>query len=207
MQLELSQVIERRRSIRKFKPDPVPDEFVRALLDAARLAPSGTNIQPWRFVVVKDPETRQKIGECTFGLRFVAQAPVVIVCCADLRALEARPQRMAELWEAGVFAGTDLENLNPADLARLRADMDEQAARAYVGLNTAIAIEHMALKAVDLGLGSCWVMMFSPGKVKKLLGLGENIMVVALLPVGFPDQDPPPRPRLPEKDILLDWIG
>lgn len=205
--MELSQVIEKRRSIRKFKTDPVPDEHVWALLEAARLSPSGTNIQPWRFVVVKDRETRQKLSECTFGLKFIAQAPVVIVCCADVKAVEARPQRMAELWEAGVFAGTDFESLSPSDLARLRADMDEQAARAYVGLNTAIAIEHMVLKAVDLGLGNCWVMMFRPREVKELLGLGENIMVVALLPVGFPDQDPPPRPRLPREDILLGWIG
>lgn len=205
--MELSQVIEKRRSIRRFKPDPVPDEHLQALLEAARLAPSGSNIQPWRFVVVKDPETRQKLGECTFGLRFVAQAPAVIVCCADLKAVETRPQRYAELWAAGAFAGTDLENLDPAGMARTKVETDEEAARAYVSLNTAIAIEHMVLKAVDLGLGSCWVMMFSPGKVKRLLNLGESIVVVALLPVGYPDQDPPPRPRVPKEDILLGWVG
>ncbi len=203
--MELRQAIEQRRSVRRFKADPVPDEYIWALLEAARLAPSGSNIQPWRFVVVKSREMRQKLSECTFGLKFVAQAPVTIVCCADMTAVETRPQRMAELWEAGAFAGTDLENLNPADFAQHRT-MDEKTARAYVSLNTAIAVEHMVLRAVDLGLGSCWVMMFRPQEVKELLGLSDNLIVVALLSVGFPDQSPPPRPRLKREDILLKWV-
>ena len=54
--MELKEVIETRRSIRKFKTDPVPEAYIDELLEAARLAPSGGNIQPWRFVVIKSPE-------------------------------------------------------------------------------------------------------------------------------------------------------
>lgn len=200
--MELKEVLLRRRSIRKFKPDPVPEEYVMELLEAARLAPSGTNLQPWRFVIVESQEMRQRLSECTYGITFIAQAPVTIVCCADLKSLEKRPQRIAELRQAGAFAGTPLESIKLEDYLKQRS-MDETAARAYLSLNVAIAIEHIILRATDLGLGSCWVMMFNQKEVKKLLGLGEELIVVALVPVGFPDQDPPPRPRLKVEDILL----
>ncbi|OAT82402.1 nitroreductase family protein [Desulfotomaculum copahuensis] len=202
--MEFQELLLKRKSIRKFKPDPVPDEYITGLLEAARLAPSGTNIQPWRFVVVKSREMREKLGACTYGLKFVARAPVTIVCCADLNALTAREKRMAELREAGAFLDSGLDDEHFQKYARARArSRDGEAAKAYASLNVAIAIEHIALRAADLGLGSCWVMMFRQGEVKELLHLGENILVVALLPVGFPDQDPPFRPRLPLSELLL----
>ncbi|WP_027718194.1 nitroreductase family protein [Desulfovirgula thermocuniculi] len=200
--MELKEVLLRRRSIRRFRPDPVPEEYIMELLEAARLAPSGTNLQPWRFVIVESREMRQRLSECTYGMTFIAQAPVTIVCCADLKSIEKRPQRIAELRQAGAFAGTPLESINLEDYLKQRS-MDINAARAYLSLNVAIAIEHIVLRATDLGLGSCWVMMFNQKEVKKLLGLGEELIVVALVPVGFPDQDPPPRPRLKVEDILL----
>lgn len=199
--MELKQAIELRRSIRKFKPDPLPEGYIEELLEAARLAPSGTNIQPWRFVVVESEEMRRRLAECTIGISFIASAPVTIVCCADLEAVEKRSQRIAELRQAGAFSGTDLENMNMEDY--VNQSMERGAARAYASLNTAIAVEHMALRAADLGLGSCWVMMFRQKEVKKLLDLGESIVVVALLPVGYPAQNPAPRPRFKMEEILL----
>ena len=198
--MDLQELIEKRRSIRKFKADPVSDEAIGQILEAARLAPSGTNLQPWRFVIVKSPEFRQKLGEAT-PLKFVSQAPLVFVCCADLTAQEQTGKRMVELFEAGAFAGTDLEDFNPKNYPA--RSMEPEAARAYLSLNVAIAMEHMALRAVDLGLGSCWTMMFSPKKVKELLELEGNLQVVALLPVGYPDQSPPQRPRLPRESLVL----
>jgi len=70
-------------------------------------------------------------------------------------------------------------------------------------LNVAIAIEHMVLEAVELGLGSCWVRLFDEKKVKQLLALPEHFRVVALLPVGVPNEEPKPRPRLPPSAITL----
>ena len=59
--MDVSEAIKKRRSIRKFKPDPIPEEKIRLLLESARLAPSGTNTQPWRFVVIKDNDTKKKL--------------------------------------------------------------------------------------------------------------------------------------------------
>jgi nitroreductase len=77
--LEFMEVIKRRRSIRKYKQDPVPDEIITQILEAARLAPSGSNRQPWHFIVVKDPETKKKLGLHSWA----AEAPVVLVGCID----------------------------------------------------------------------------------------------------------------------------
>ena len=65
--MDVSEAIKKRRSIRKFKPDPIPEEKIRLLLESARLAPSGTNTQPWRFVVIKDNDTKKKLQEAEIG--------------------------------------------------------------------------------------------------------------------------------------------
>lgn len=136
------------------------------------------------------------------GINFIEQAPATIVCCADLDAVATRPKRIAELREVGAFAETVFEKLNMEDYLTKR-EMDRNAARAYVSLNVAIATEHIVLRAADLGLGTCWVMMFNQKEVKMLLELGDNLVVVALIPVGYPDQAPPQRPRLKPEEILL----
>jgi len=194
------ETISRRRSIRKFKSDPVEAEKITALLEAARLAPSGTNIQPWRFIAVTSPEMREKLSAST--LKFVGLAPLVMICCADLAAGESRMVRINELKEAGAFAGTELETMSFGDYQAI-ARRDPDAERAHINLNAAIAIEHMILRGVELGLGSCWVFLFSRKKVAELFNLPENIQPLALVPFGYPDQDPPPRPRFPLEKIYL----
>ena len=70
-------------------------------------------------------------------------------------------------------------------------------------LNVAIAIEHIVFEAVELGLGSCWIRLFDEKKIRQLLDLPEDLCVVALLPVGVPDEEPKPRPRLSSSAITL----
>ena len=78
---ELTQVIKSRRSVRKFERKPVPEETVRDILDCARLAPTANNVQPWRFIVVSDESKRKAIARISANQSFIAEAPVVIVCC------------------------------------------------------------------------------------------------------------------------------
>jgi len=200
--MELIEAIRSRRSIRKFKPDDVPDGHIQEVIEAARLAPSGSNLQPGRFVIIKSAKMREKLKECT-PLPFVAQAPVVIACCTDSSCMSGSEQRFRELREAGAFAGTPLENAAAGAVKSRISSMDEAQINAYLSLNAAIAIDHMTLRAVDLGLGSCWVMMFDRDKVKKLLGLDEKYTVMALLPLGYPDQDPAGRPRISIEEVVL----
>jgi nitroreductase len=202
--MELLKAIQSRRSIRKFKSNEVPDHIIKELLDAARLAPSGSNLQATRFVVIKSPVERMKLKECT-PLPFVAHAPVIIACCIDKEGMGNTQVRYRELMEAQAFVGTPLAD-DPTLMeaaAKRRSSMDPATIKAYLTLNAAIAIEHIVLRAVDLGLGSCWIMMFDSAKTKSMLGLDDRYDVVALLPIGYPDQSPAARPRLPLEELIL----
>ena len=202
--MELLKAIQSRRSIRKFKSNEVPDHTIKELLDAARLAPSGSNLQATRFVVIKSPVERMKLKECT-PLPFVAHAPVIIACCIDKEAMGNTQVRYRELMEAQAFVGTPLAD-DPTLMeaaAKRRSSMDQATIKAYLTLNAAIAIEHIVLRAVDLGLGSCWIMMFDSAKTKSMLELGDRYEVIALLPIGYPDQSPAARPRLPLEELIL----
>jgi nitroreductase len=77
--MDFTKVVEKRRSIRRYKPDPVPDDLIREILESVRVAPSASNRQPCHFIIVKDAEKKRALG-----LReWVAEAPVIVVGCAD----------------------------------------------------------------------------------------------------------------------------
>ncbi|MCP4622410.1 MAG: oxidoreductase [bacterium] len=201
--MEFDRVVAERRSNRRFKPDPLSDDQISQILEAARLAPSGSNVQPWRFVVVKSSDMRARLSVVSpFG--FVFKAPVVFVCCADRSAIEKRDQRISELVELAAFEDIEMEG----DIVQLTSGrtISSTELRISLTMNVAIAVEHMALKAADLGLGSCWIGGFDAKETKRLLGLGEDIFPTILLPVGVPVNDPSPRPRLTMEEIVIETV-
>jgi nitroreductase len=200
--MELSDIIASRRSIRKFKQGDISADMVNLLLDAARLAPSGSNLQPTRFIVVQSPAAKETLGRYT-PYKFIVRAAVIFVCCADLTTINTRERRVGELLKEGAFEGVDMD-MN--DASATSPIMDAEAIKAYLSMNVAIAVEHIALKAVDLGLGSCWLGRFDRDKVKEFLALDENIYPVVLLPVGYPDQSPKARPRFTLDKYVLKRI-
>ncbi len=202
--MELLEVIQNRRSIRKFKPDEVPEEYIHQLIEAGKLAPSGTNLQPARYIVIKSEEARTKLKDCT-PLPFVSAAPAIIACCVDTNSITSTGERMKELKEAEAFVYTPLNNADE-NYNKGKQSIDTASLKAYLNLNVAIAIDHITLRATDLGLGSCWVMMFDKEKVKALLNLEDRYDVLALLPIGYPDQTPKQRPRLDYNEVLLKEI-
>jgi len=202
--MELLEVIQNRRSIRKFKPDEVPEEYIHQLIEAGRLAPSGTNLQPARYIVIKSEEARTKLKDCT-PLPFVSAAPAIIACCVDTNSITSTGERMKELKEAQAFVDTPRNNADE-NYNKGKQSIDTASLKAYLNLNVAIAIDHITLRATDLGLGSCWVMMFDKEKVKALLNLEDRYDVLALLPIGYPDQTPKQRPRLDYNEVLLKEI-
>lgn len=211
--LTVAEAIEQRRSIRRFKSDPVPREMILQMLEAARLAPSGSNRQPWRFVVVTDSAEKKRLRELCLDQAFIEEAPAVVVACADLTAYssEASRRRTQEFIDFGVqmsgaFAVALSRYSDPAFRDSLDSvpDPDLQTVVAPATANTYIAVEHLVLMATALGLGSCWVGAITDhAAVKGLLGLPQNVVVVALVAVGYPEKVPPPRPRVPLDDILL----
>jgi nitroreductase len=201
--MDVFDAISKRRSVRKFKPELLSERQIEQLLEAARLSPSGCNIQPWRFLVVKDKKCKHKLCEAAFNQKFVEEAPIVIVCCGDLSSWKKtghRTQELLSIKDVHLNKETEEALMDRVDRAVL-AELQERIPTTL--LNVAIAVEHIVLEAVELGLGSCWVRLFDENKVKQALDLDNNLCVVALLPVGVPDEEPDARSRLPLSSIVL----
>lgn len=164
--MDVMEAIKQRRSIRKYRDRPVEEEKLKRILEAGRLAPSAANRQEWRYVIVRDKETRQKLMKAAKGQPFVGEAAIVIAACAE----------------------TDNHVMTCGQLC--------------YPIDLAISIDHMTLKAVDEGLGTCWIGAFYEDEVKKILGVPEDVHVVELLTLGYPADIPPPRPRLTMSEIV-----
>jgi nitroreductase len=201
--LTTKEAIERRRSIRKFKAEPIPEHYITELLDSARLAPSGSNAQPWRFKVIKEPEVKAKLAQAAYGQAFIATAPVVIVCCADIQGyLDGTVSGTQDLGKIAAIEERIVTILQHKAERLKTVERDDLGPR--IAANVAIAIEHMVLRALDYGLGSCWVRLIDEQKVREIFGWDESRYVVALLPLGYPAESPEARKRLPLRDIVID---
>lgn len=168
-------ILRGRRSIRRYLAAPVDPEKIRACLEAALLAPSAHNAQPWRFVVVDDPELKRRLTAAAFtgiysGSKFAALAPVILV-------LLARLDRVADR------LGSKLQGVP------------------FHFLDIGIAGEHIVLQAEELGLATCWMGWFNYRKVRKVLGIPRKYKVVAMMPIGYAEKRPnrePPRKTFEE---------
>ena len=206
--LSVWEAIQQRRSIRKFKPDPLPEGAVEQLLEAARLAPSGSNRQPWRFLVATDVEERRQLKDICMGQAFLEEAPVVFVCFVDIESYSqaSRRVRAQEFVDYGVLETLSGEVRDPEYRARManQPDSDRETVLRSAVPNTYIAVQHIVLMATALGLGSCWVgAIRDVAQINRLFGLSDDIVPVAVLPVGYPATVPGQRPRLAPQEILL----
>ena len=207
--LTVWEAIQKRRSIRKYAPDDVPQEMINQMLEAARLAPSGSNRQPWRFLVVRDKETRKKLRDICLEQKFIEEAPVVIICFADLErySQETRKKRRQEFTDSGVVATLSGRFADPEFLAEMDALPIPPREELIPGAiaNTYIAVEHLVLMATALGLGTCWVGAFDRQEINRLFDLSDNLIPVVVIPVGYPAGEiPPQRPRLSFDEILVE---
>lgn len=169
MTKDVIDAIKERMSVRRFKPDPVPEATIGRLLDAARLAPSAGNMQPWFFVAVIKESLRRQLAKAA-GQSFLAEAPVCIVVCAE-------PERSASRY-------------------------GQRGRELYCIQDTAAAIENILLAATAYGLGACWVGAFDEEATAKFLELKQDLRPVALIPIGYPDQEKRPVPRRPLDEVV-----
>jgi len=183
--MEVMEAIRTRRSIRKFKPDPVDEELLMKVLEAARWAPSWANTQCWRFVVVRDPKIKEELAGTLESLNprnpaipAIRSAPVVIAICA-------------ELGKSGFYRGQP---------ATEKGD--------WYMFDAALAAQNLVLAAHSLGLGTVHVGFFDGRKAAEILEVPEGMAVVELVPLGWPDEKPsePPRKELSEL-VSFDKFG
>lgn len=203
LKLDVLEAIKKRRSIRKYKPIPVSDEKIRRLLEAARLAPSWCNIQPWRFLVIRDPERKKELSKLV-GQKHIKEAPVLIACCGDLHAWDELDKRLKEQEEGrpgGCKTKASIEQILKDPFSPPIAGREMMIKR--TNEQVMIAIENMLLAATDEGLGTCWVGAFSPERVREFLGIPEHVIVSSLVTMGVPDEEPEQRPRLGLNKIVF----
>jgi nitroreductase len=206
--MDLFDSIQGRKSIRRFKQTPVPDEDITKILDAGRLAPSANNTQPWSFMVLKNRIMLKQMADAARQMidrmlpyaeneqqvkrlaaykgnyyTFFENAPVVIAV-------------LMEDYDTGTDRLLAKMGYSPENIRRLRPLPGIQS--------VAAAVENMLLAIHALGYGSCWMTgpLVAQETFEKLLGFGKEKSIAALLPVGVPDENPPARPRKPLEDIM-----
>ncbi|MFC1501004.1 nitroreductase family protein [Elusimicrobiota bacterium] len=173
----LDKIFAERKSIRKYLSKPVEKKKVDAILEAARIAPSACNAQPWRIVVVGDRKLRSQIVVEGFGgmivpNKWAGTAPLIIAVCSDKK----------------LFTHHLAERIQGVQ---------------YHLIDIGIVMEHMALKAAELGLGTCYIGWFKGEEIKKVLKLPLTWKVECLMTLGYPDENPKPTKRKKISEISI----
>ncbi len=159
-------IVTSRKSVRSYLDKPVEREKLSQCVEAARLAPSACNAQPWRFIVVDEPELREKFASGVFSglfsMEFARKAPALVAVVKDQRSLVSK-------------AGGTIRSVD------------------YSLLDLGIAGEHFVLQATELGLGTCWIGWFNERVARKMLGIPRSKKIAYLLSVGYPAEPQPER--------------
>ena len=211
----LSEAIQERRATPHFAPTPVPEEDLKRILHAGLEAPSGYNLQPWRFVVVRDPEQKKRLRQAAMGQPKVEEAPVAIVACGDTQGwkngdLEAMLKMGNEhgFPESGNDGARQAVNGLLGGKAGTAAGIDQDI-NIWVNRHVMIAVTTMVWMAEALGYDTALMEGFFENKVREVLGIPEHVRVVALLAVGHRQgPDKPYGGRFhPEHTVFSDSWG
>ena len=162
------ELVGKRRSLRRYSAQPVARSIIDRCLEAARLAPSACNSQPWSFIIVDEPSLRERLAAVAFsGLygmnAFAKAAPVLVAVIRERSSLAATT--------AGQIRGLS-----------------------YNLIDLGIACEHFVLQAEEDGVGTCWLGWFDEKGVKRVLGLSRRVRLDLLISMGYPAEDMEPRP-------------
>ena len=160
---KFAELIQQRRSVRRYSDRPVPKENILQCLEAARLAPSACNSQPWKFIVIDEPALRKRVAERIFsGLysmnQFAREAPVLVAVVSE----------KSKILSA---IGGQVRNTS------------------YRLVDLGIACEHFILQATELGLGTCWIGWFDEKALKKELKLSGNKKIDIVISLGYPAEE------------------
>ena len=186
----MSEAIAERRATPSFDGSPVPDEVLSAILNAGMEAPSGYNLQPWRFIVIRTPDQKKRLREAAMGQQKVEEAGAVIVCCGDLDAARGKNLEnvLAEAGEHG-FSRDQNDKMKQTVTSVFGAPAGNAMGVApdyavWVNRHVMIAFTTMMWMAEVLGYDTAPMEGFFEDKVKSVLGIPESVRVVALLGIG-----------------------
>jgi len=174
----LMDIIKKRKSVRKYEDKSIEREKIIKCIQAARLAPSAENVQPWRFIVIDKPELKKRFCNAALSgiyraTRFIENAFAIVVILAKLDIIANR-------------IGRHIQGTN------------------YYLIDIGIAGEHLVLQAQELGIGTCWIGWFNAKKARRVLDIPSKYRVVSLIAMGYPKEGGiKNKPDLPIDDILF----
>ena len=164
--MEVMEAIEARYSVRKYSSRKLDAASIEQIMEAGRLAPTASNQQLNKHIVVTDPELIRQMVDACEGQKWIETAPAILVECAS--------------GDRTMICG--------------------QSARSMDG---AIAMSYMTLEAVSLGMQFCWLGWFDPEKVKKLLNIPEDYVVIAVAPIGYPEPPGHRSSKKPTEEVVV----
>jgi nitroreductase len=188
--LGLKDSIEQRRAARAFKSDPIPEAILGEILRLGMRSPSGYNLQPWRFIVVREQENKEKLKACAFNQRQVGEAPVVLICCGDRRVGNS------DYIESVIQMGIDAGGLNEQFANVMREQIPAlfeyhpcfENLEAWTNRHTMLAVAHIMIVAKSYGVDSCPMEGFVTTQVKEAFQIPAEVDVCCLLPMGYADE-------------------
>lgn len=185
--MQTTQAIQQRRSVKQFDSQHrISNEEIKQLLSLAMLSPTSFNIQHWRFVVMSDPQLRQRLYEVAWGQTQVLDAPLLVLVCGDVGAWKKQPERY---WKDTSEENRQLilQNLQQFYCDRPEMQRDE-ALR-----SCAIAAQTLMLAAKEMEYDSCAMVGFDFDQVARLVNLPEDHIIGMMLAIGKRASDPWPR--------------
>ena len=200
MELELDEAINRRASVRYFKPNDVEYEKILELIRAAIRAPTASDLENWLFVVFKTDKAKEKLYELiASGMKEYYSAVGI-----SEEKLQKLRRRMYEegMYRAPVYIAVFIDR----NVRFLKGPEYDELEYLWSVESAAMAIQNLMLKAVELGLGTVYIgvtnMRRIEDEVRKLAGLGDSYSLVGVIPVGYPKGDVKPRKRKPAEDVM-----
>ena len=190
---EFLELVKTRRSIRRLKADPIPDEYVEKILETVRWAPSGANTQPWELVVLRDLEIKNKfldVVSARIDVESLRNAPVLIVVCGDTRTRVLYP------------SGRNLSLIPKIMLGEDHAELKENVLTSSLSN----AFLYILLAATSLGLGTRYITSTANPdvqiEIKQLLKIPPYLVIYDTVALGYPESEPRPKTLRPLEDIV-----
>jgi nitroreductase len=192
-----AEAADRRRSVRQYDSTAILESDLRELLRLAGRAPSAFNVQPWRFVVVRDPALKAELSAAAYGQQQILRAPATIVIYSDMQsALERMPESMhPEMPQDKRDAGVE-------SFRGQFANQSVEERENWGNAQSNIALGYLLLLAESMGLATSPMLGFEPEKVKALLGLPEHVRIPALISIGYAAEEGFPPHRLPSETLV-----
>lgn len=183
----LKDSIEQRRAARSFQSDPIPEAILAEIFRLGVRSPSGYNLQPWRFIVVREQENKDKLKACAFNQRQVGEAPVVLICCGD------RSVNASEYIESVIKLAESEGAMNEAYAGYMRQAIPQlfenkpcfDSIEAWTNRHTMLAVAHLMIVAKSFGVDSCPMEGFVSAQVKEAFQIPDNVDVCCLLALGY----------------------